>query len=426
MIKENNKTQKIVILGGGFAGVRAAIDLLNKNKNIFITLIDKNSYHSNHSDYYEIVAAIVKELREASISELVELRQTAAIPYSEIFKYFKNIEIIRDSVKKIDFTNSAVITEHKKICPYDWLIVSTGSETCFYEIPGLRDFSFELKTVYDAMNIRNRIDEIFMNAPKKEKISIVIGGGGFTGCEVAGEIKGYTNHLAALHKRPRENHEIIILEATDKILGGASDWARKKTENRFKKMGIKIKYGINIKEIGEKNFLFKDGGETIYNILIWTAGVQASSVSKLFPESAISKKSCLKTNKYLLVPSFKNIFAAGDIAYYENPKTKIPLPMTAQTAISQGKYIAAAITKKINKKKFSPYKPKMSKFIIPIGGKYAVADLGFIKFSGFFAWILKHFVILNYFINILPLYKAISLWIQGMKIYVKNDRISNS
>lgn len=456
---EKSAIQRVVIIGGGFAGIRASLDLLKKSKNVYpvrnpiykffknifrneiggeisngvyITLIDKNPYHSYHPDYYEVAATVLKELKEMSISQFSELHSTVAIHFEDIFQNEQNINFLYDAVSEIDFENSFVKTEHKKEIHFDWLIVAAGSKTSYYNIPLIKELSYELKSVNDGLNIRNGIDELFERKGKREKIIIIIGGGGFTGCELAGELNGYIKHLLAAHKRPAGSVEIKIIEASPSLLSGASAWTQEKAKKRLENLGIKILLDSQIEKVSSpqnENAKFssvgsvhlKNGEELNYDILIWTAGVEAAGISKIFPAKTIQKKLCLKTDKHLLISPFKNVFAVGDIAYCVNPASKNPLAMTAQTAISQGRYAAYAILQKIKKKKLKPYKPKQSKFIIPLGGKYALADLGFIRFSGFFAWAFKHLVTLRYFISILPLFFALKLWLKGMRIYIKND-----
>lgn len=442
--KNTVKTERVLIIGGGFAGVRAALNLLHGLKNVHIILIDKNPYHSYHPDYYEIATAVLNADKEQEIcaEDISKLCETATIPYSKIFKKYKNIEFLQGKPTKIDFENSLAEINNKEKISYDWLIISAGSKSSFYGIPCLKELAYEFKTVHDALNIRNEICEIFAAKPKKEKIEIVIGGGGFSGTEIAGELVNCLKYLSRVNGRPRENSSIKIIEASPSLLSGASVSVRKKAEKRLKNMGVEIAVNMRIEKInppkekvvGDENFsepngnskgevVIKDNEKVPFDMLIWTAGVEASEIYSFFPKELVEKKFCVKTNDYLLAEPFKNVFLAGDIAYFINPKTKLPLPMTAQTAISEGKYAAYAIKRKIKNKKLKKYKPKISSFIVPLGGKYAIADFGIIKFSGFFAWGLKHIITFTYFLSILPFFEAVKLWARGMKIYIKNDKI---
>lgn len=419
--KENVKTERVVIVGGGFAGVRAALDLLRAEKNIYITLIDRNLYHPYYPDYYEIASAVTRELRNASSADLLDLKQTAAIPFFKIFGKYKNIEILKDEAIDIDFKKTFVKTKNGRELFYDSLIIAAGSKTSSYNIKNLSTFAFEFKTIDNALNIRNNLHEVFANMPKKENIKIAIGGGGFSGCELAAEIALYIKSLYKIYGRPNKSAKIEIIEASENILPEISIWTRKKVINRLEKLEIKISPNLKITQIEKRKIIFEDKNILEFDMLIWTAGVEAENISKLFPKETVhEKKFYLITDEYLNVLNMKNVFAAGDIAYALDKKN-LPAKMTAQTAISEGKYIAKTIKKRLNNKNTAPYKPKQSKFIIPLGGKYAVADLGFIKFSGILAWCLKNIVTLKYFLTILPISKAAALWLHGLRIYIKND-----
>lgn len=436
--KLNQKIWRVVIVGGGFAGVRACLNLLRKEKNIRVTLIDKNSYHSYHPDYYEIASAITRELSEAcNCEDLLKLKQTAAIPFETIFKKYKNITILKDELKNIDFKNFFVFTTSEEKIFYDFLLLAAGSETNFYGNKALKETALEFKTVEDALNIRCKVSEVVLNKAKKDKIKIIIIGGGFSGSELAGELACFIKHLFKKHSRPAGSAEIKIIEGGNALLSGASAWVRNKSIKRLKKLGVEIILNSPIDKVEKSGKIyFSAGGGSFgnssddkkensnnfeeFDVLIWIAGVVGSSLSNIFPAQIISKKSSLNVSDYLEILPFKNILSAGDMANTLNNNS--PVPMTAQKAIEEGKYAAYIISKKIRGvKKFKPYKPELNKFIIPLGGKYAVADLGFIKFSGFFAWSLKHIVTLTYFLSILPTFYAISLWLKGIKIYIKND-----
>lgn len=428
--KLNKKMWRAVIVGGGFAGVRACLDLLRKENNIHISLIDKNSYHSYHPDYYEIASAVIRELSEAcNCEDLLKLKQTAAISFETIFKKYKNIVILKDEVKNIDFKNSLIATNKNQKVFYDFLLLAAGSETNFYGNKALKETALEFKTIEDALNIRCKVSEIVLNKAKKDKIKIIIIGGGFSGSELAGELACFTKHLFKKHNRPAGSAGIKIIEKGGALLQEASVWARNKSLKRLKKLGIEIILNSPIDKVEQSGKIYfnssdkkKENNNNFedFDMLVWTAGVAGSSLSNIFPAETISKKSSLNVSDYLEIPLFPNILVAGDIANTLNNNS--PIPMTAQKAIEEGKYAAYVISKKIRGvKKFKPYKPKLNKFIIPLGGKYAVADLGFIRFSGFFAWTLKHIVTLSYFLSILPTFYAIRLWLKGIKIYIKND-----
>lgn len=193
---------KIVILGGGFAGVRAGLDIAKqKISNIDLTLINNGENHEFHADLYEVAAQFLIEEGSSKQKEIQyqNLLGTVSIPLKEIFSG-KDISLIKDKVEHINLVNKFLILSEKGKVEFDFLIIALGSTTNFFGIESLQEKSLVLKTVNDALNVRNSIDEIFHRKRRDEKIRIVVGGGGFTGSELAGEIAGYVKKLAKLHQ----------------------------------------------------------------------------------------------------------------------------------------------------------------------------------------------------------------------------------
>ncbi len=407
-------------MGGGFGGVRVALDL-GRRKDLNIILIDKNKYHSYTPDYYETATALLPEKGKTSdINNFANLKSSVAIPFAEIFKKRKNVKIIKDEVVSVDFENNNVLAKSGKTFPYDYLIIALGAVSNFFEIPNLKERAFELKTVNDALNIRNRIDEFFGSRPKHEKIRIIIGGGGFSGCEFAAEAVGYTEKLAEWHSRPKENFECLIVESGDCLLKGASHWVQERTEKRLLKLGVKIIKNYRIANVSEIEIKDEDKEAIPYNILIWTAGVKANEFVKSLGLE-LQKADTLIVDEFFRVKTLKNVFAIGDIAYNFSKRTVRPAPMTAQAAIKQGQKLAKIMKSAVNKKKPAPYIFKSNPFIIPLGGKYALADMGFLKIEGCLGWTMRSATTLRYFFSILPFFAALKLWFKGRVIYLRND-----
>ena len=416
-----------MILGGGFGGVRAALDL-GRRRDLNITLIDKNKYHSYTPDYYETATAFLSACRPGRKEsaqnppdgEARRLKSSVAIPFLEIFKNRRNIDIVQDEAASVDFENNKVRAKSGKTFSYDYLVIALGAVSNFFEIPDLKEKSFELKTVNDALNIRNCIDELFAARPKREKIRIVIGGGGFSGCELAAEVIGYAQKLARWHSRPKENFECLIVEGGDYLLKGASSWVQAGAEKRLLKLGVKVVKNYRIAHISETEIKDASNPAILYDVLVWTAGVKANEFVKALGLE-LQKADTLIVDEFFRVKTLKNVFAIGDIAYNFNKKIGRPAPMTAQAAIKQGRQLAGIIKSVINKKKTWPYIFKNNPFIIPLGGKYALADLGFLKIEGFLGWVMRSATTLRYFFSILSFFTALKLWIKGRVIYLRND-----
>ena len=231
-----------VILGGGFAGIRAALTLKN-NKNVHVTVIDKNSFHTFTPSLYEVATS-------------EEPQKNVAIPYSDIFN--KSIEFRQGSIKKIDTENKKIVLDSNRVLLYDYLIFALGSESADFGVPGINEYGIPLKTLEDAVRIKSALK----NAKK-----IVVGGGGFSGTEIACEL--------ATHK---SNLSVTLVQGSPVLLkelgGGISNLARKRLEEG----NVHLILGEHIKSV-TKTFIELEGGRKLsYDIFIWTGGVKPNNL----------------------------------------------------------------------------------------------------------------------------------------------------
>ncbi|MEK7133097.1 MAG: NAD(P)/FAD-dependent oxidoreductase [Patescibacteria group bacterium] len=424
--------QNIVILGAGFAGVRAALDLARHlPSEVKITLIDRNSFHSYTPAFYEVAAVFLPEKKELSRKQFESLASTVAVPLKTIFKKYKQVKPVIGEVEEILPEKNQVKIKSGGEYHYDWLIIALGSELDFFGLSEIKEYVYNLKNLEGALNLRNGIDELFYRRAKedseanaslslkREKIKIAVAGGGFLGSEIAAELAGYVEKLNRQHSRPEENCEITVVEGGMNVLGNASEWARKKAARRLKKLGVKILTNSLISKVTKEKMVLKDGRDISYDILIWTTGVRACAIAGWLAGQKLKGKGCLAVDQYLRVIPYENIFAAGDIAYASDYEINAFLPMTAQVAILHGKYIAYTIKRIIRKRRPFPYWPHQNRFSIALGGCYALFDGRRLKFSGFFAWLLKHLTTLKYFASILPFHRAFFIWRRGLKTFRK-------
>lgn len=417
------KKSRVVIIGGGFGGVRAALDLLRRDhEDIMLTLIDVNEYHSFTSDYYEVATAYFTETEVLSEERFRSVKGTVAIPfkiifsqYSHAFRFFKGqVVSIRLREKKIAFVSGKAIR-------YDRLIVAAGSQSNFFSIPNLETFAFPFKSINDALHTRNAIDELFIRVPKHHTIRIIIAGGGLTGVELAGEVVCFCKKLARIHGHPELNIDIKLLEGSDALLAGLHPWMQKRAQQRLEQLGVQVKINYFIERV-EANALFVRGSSRAvpYDMLVWTAGVKPNVLARVLAAEGVSLyRGRVATNEFLQIPEYRSVFVVGDIGTQMNTDS-LP-PMTAQTAIDQGAYVARTLHRLFQKHRLFPFVLQRSRCIAPIGGKYALADLGTIKIEGLPAWLLKRFTALRYFLSILPFKYALTLWVRGVKLYVRND-----
>ncbi len=412
--------KQILILGGGFAGVRAALDLERKNlTNTKITLVSRDHFHEYHPDLYEVASAFLPETGSKSQRKLryQHLRGTVTVPLNTIFQN-KNIEIIQDSVKEINLQEKFVFLEERQKLDYDFLVIALGSTTNFFGNKKLEDNSLPMKTVTDALNIRDNIDELFLEKKRDEEISIVVGGGGFSGCELAGEMSRYVKDLALLHNHPKEKVKITIVESCPNLINGAQKWVQGKALERLQKLGVEVALASKIVDIEKNKLVLENGNKLQYDILVWTAGVKANPVVETINGVKLEKNVCLAIDKYSRVIGNDHVFAIGDNAYCYDYLHSCVVPPTAQLAIAQGQAVANNLARIVKGEGLVEFQPEMPDFIIPIGRNFALAKVFGLNLSGRLAWWLKRLVALKYLISILPFYTAFRTWLLEVKFFL--------
>lgn len=393
--------QHIVIIGGGFAGVSAGVylrkylDHITKN-NIQVTVIDKNPYHTFTPSLYEVATS-------------EEPQGNVAIPFTEIFDH--QITYLKDGVKQIHANEKMVeLVDHKKV-PYDYLIIALGSQPAFMHIPGLEENCVTLKSMKDALHIRNMIKSMCCEEGIcHRKVNVVVGGGGFSGTEIAAELLTYKDRLAAQHKLDKDCLDITIIQGSDRLLKELDSHVSKIAEKRLSSPYVHFAFGGHIKEVTKTEVKTDNGKAYPYHMLIWTGGVEANHMART-SGLPVNKKGQLTVNSFLQVEGYENIFAAGDIAGYIDPKTQEPVPTVAQVAEEQGEIAAENVIRAIQGKSFEPYNYRHFGYVVPLRGKYATAELMFnIHVDGFPGWVLQQLVYLRYLLRILPFRKAFTRW----------------
>lgn len=428
------KNKNIVLLGGGFGGVQAALKLSKKlkylktNNKYNIILIDKHDYHTFTPLLYEIATT------SRNTSTYEELKSLVTFKFDKLFEN-RDIQFKKGNVVDIHLEDKIIDMEESKL-EFDHLILGLGSEVNDYGIEGIEEHSLKLKTFDDAVAIRNKIMFEIEEKNRDETINIVIGGAGSTGVELAGEIRKWACRL----EENKDEHKCFInvklIQGGNTILPGFKDKIIKKSGKRLEDLGVDIQTKKFIEKITENKVITSDNHSTPYDIMIWTGGIKASSITGKLPiekeksgrVEIINKLECIPNNKDLR--SYKNIYAIGDISCTYDPETGETTPPVARVAMIQGRIAAYNIIEDIklsegliNKTSKKVYNYKKYPYIVPVGGKYAVARIGSTIFSGISAWIFKGIVELNYFLSILSPVEAFKKWFKGFKIFIQNDRL---
>lgn len=392
-----NKKKHIVIIGGGFGGLNAAIRL--SKANVKVTLIDKRNFHLFQPLLYQVASGA---LSPADI----------AFPLRAIFKNKSNVNIIQGTITDINFNGKNLLLEDKEI-KYDFLIIATGTKSHYYGNDNWEPHASGLKTLEDATKIRNKIlsafemAEIETNKEKKDELlTFVIIGGGPSGIEMAGAIGELAKHT--LHCDFRNinsaNSKIILIEGGNRILPMYPESLSAKAEKNLENLGVKVLTNHLVNNISDNVIELKSSAgqsKIIASTIIWAAGVNAQSLSKTLSEKnkfELDNLERIIVDKYCAIPNNPNIFVIGDLANFKDDKNAI-LPGVAPVAIQQGKYVAKFILNQINGKDNKPFKYFDKGTLSVIGRKAAVAFRGNIKISGLFAWLIWLFVHLLYLVG---------------------------
>lgn len=394
----------VVVLGGGFAGVSAVHKLLSQNLlDTSITLIDRMDFHLFTPSLYEVATS-------------EEPQKNIAIPFGEIFD--KKINFIKDIVESLDVKTQIVKLKNEKEIKYDYLIIALGSEAAYFHIPGLEENAVSLKTLSDAVSIKNKIKTMCCkdgvptdnNGSCKRKVQVVIGGGGFSGTELAAEMLTYKDRLARQHGLSKQCLEVTIIQGSDRLLNDLDIHVSDIATKRITGPQAKFAFGGHIAEVTKSTVKTDDGKEYYYDILIWTGGVMPNHIAAK-SELPVGKHGEIIVNEFLQVQDLPNVFAIGDISGFIDPKTQKPIPTVAEVAEDQGSVAGENIARLMQQKSLKKYKYIHLGYVVPIKGRFAVAELIYgLHFDGLLGWILQQLVFFRYLWGILPPWKAIRRW----------------
>ena len=375
--------KKIIIAGGGFAGIQLVKKL---DTDIFdILLIDKSNHHQFQPLFYQVATS---QIEPSSIS----------FPLRYVFKRKKNVDIRLAEILSINSNHNKINTSIGAFT-YDYLVLCIGCKTNFFGNNDIEKHAFTLKTTYDAITIRNHILTTFekiISANEEEKeslLNLVIVGAGPTGVELAGAFAEIKKNILP-KDYPRidfSRFQIFLIEGSKNTLNNMSINAKTASRKYLQEMGVIIQTEKIVQNYDGKTLLLKDGNSIKTKTVIWAAGVTANTFEGL-PENYFTIGNRIKVNRINKIIDAENIFAIGDIAYMETPQYPKGHPQLANVAINQANTLSKNLKKIIKGDSTTEFEYKDLGSMATIGKNKAVVDFSFIKFNGYFAWLIWMFL----------------------------------
>ncbi len=371
---------RVVVIGGGFAGISLVKKL--KNKPVQIVVLDKNNFHQFQPLLYQVATSGIEP-------------DSIVFPLRKLFNGYKNVFFRMAMVNEIQSESNTIVTDIGTV-EYDHLVIATGSTTNFFGLQDVQQHSVGMKTIQEALDIRSLIlqnlEKAVVTCDEAERNALTnfaIVGGGPAGVETAGAMAEFKKYIL-----PKDYPEldasmmsIYLIEAEDELLNAMSD---KSSENALKflnKLGVDVRLNTVVQSYDGLNIKTDKAVLLQAKTMIWTAGVKGNVPTGINKEN-IARGNRILVDDYCSIKGYKNIYVVGDIAAMVSDHYPSGHPMVAQVAIQQGKQLANNILLQLQgkeRKKFS-YKDKGS--LATIGKRKAVADIGKLRFGGYIAWLL--------------------------------------
>lgn len=381
---QRNQKKRVVIVGGGLGGLRLAEDLYGSGMQV--VLIDKNNFHQFPPLIYQIASAGIDP---SSIS----------FPFRQIFRKRKDFYFRMAEARMVDSEKKILQTSIGKI-DYDYLVLAAGATTNFFGNKNIEEWAIPMKTVPEAMGLRNALLSNFERAltcateeERQELLNVVIVGGGATGVEIAGALAEMRRYVIPYDYPDMDSSlmHIYLIEAGDRLLAGLSQESSQKAYEFLKSMGVDIQFGKMVTDYRDHKVVMKDGTEIPTRTFLWVSGIRANAMPGI-DESHLGRGFRFKVDEYNRIPGVEDVFVIGDQclqtsdAAYPNGH-----PQVAQVAIQQAKNLAKnlkLINQGADSSALTAFHYKNLGSMATIGRNKAVVEIGKFRSQGFFAWVL--------------------------------------
>ncbi len=417
--------KRIVILGGGFGGLTTAFSISKELHSLRLldsyelVLIDRNEHHTFIPLLYEVATTAKETANLIHLHDLVTHNLTELTTHS-------SIRFIQDEVQRISPKEGLITLKKNGTMKAEYIVLALGSEVNYFNIPGLKEYSLTLKSFFDAIHLRDAIVNL---AENKSVIEIVVGGAGPTGVELAGELTNWCSRSLGCQLH------VTLIEAQPNILFGFPSNIAGRAERRLRDLGVHIKTQAKILQLSTKEVELGNGEKIPFDLFVWSGGVKTPDLLLNLPLKTETRGRIETHETMACLPQTPDlelgcmVYGIGDNVCSYDPRTNKPVPAVAPAAIAQAGVAAHNIMQDIRKAEGLPqtirrtYIPADYPYVIPVGGKYVIAKIGPIVLAGIFGWIFKGLVEFYYLTSIMPKSKAFRVWIKGLLVFMKNDKL---
>lgn len=385
--------QRILILGGGFGGLYTALHLekaLARGANLDVTLVNRENFLLFTPMLHEVAAS--------------DLEMTHIV--SPIRKLLRRVHFVEGHVESIDLGARRVVVSHGSEhhhhdLEYDHLVIALGSVTNFYNLPGVEERALTMKSLGDAIYLRNRLIQLMEEANvecacdvRTPLLSIVVAGGGFAGVETIAAVNDFVREALEFYPGLHEDLlRIVLVHDGPHLLPELGEKLGTYAQQKLAERRVEIRLKTRITGMSENGVGLSDGTAVPAKTLVWTAGTAPNPLLATLP--CRSERGRLVANEYLEVPEWPGVWALGDCAWIPDPRTGKPYPPTAQHALRQGKVLAGNILAAIQGRPRRPFVFTTIGLLAAIGKRTGVAQVLGINFSGFLAWWLWRTIYLS-------------------------------
>lgn len=403
---------RIVIIGGGFAGISLAKKL--RKQEVQVVLLDKHNYHTFQPLLYQVSTGGLEP-------------DSIAYPIRKVLKNYSNFFFRLAHVEEIQIEAQNLITDIGPL-KYDYLVVATGSKTNFFNNKKIQAHSMAMKTIPQSLNLRSLILENFEEAlltdnlhERNALMNFVIVGAGPTGVELAGALAEIKKGILPKDYPDLDirQMQINLVQGSERVLDAMSPQASEKAEDFLEALGVHVWKKIRVTDYDGYNVSTNTDVSFEAATLIWAAGVKGATIKGIDAERFITGGNRIKVNACNQVEGFTNIFAIGDVACMVKESYPYGHPMMAQPAIQQGKHLGKNFCRLLAKKPMKPFLYKDKGSMATIGRNKAVADLPRYRFQGIFAWFVWMFVHLYFLIGFRNRAVVFINWVYN---YIRFDR----